>query len=401
MKKRLAAILLAATLMLSAAACNNSGSQQSSTTPSTASSEPAASTAESSTPASQAEASEQQTSTEPEKQTVELEYWTDGSSVAQSIKDYVAQVTDPNSDKFIPVEDRIVVSDLDGTLMGELYPAYFDYCMFVHRALYDDNYKASEEMKAFAHELEEAFKTRTLPKGSETTHAAFAAEAYKGMTLEELDQYTRDFMKSEAEGFNNLTRGQAAYKPMASLVKYLRANDFTVYVVSGTDRMLVRALADEMFDIPSNQVIGTDTTMVATHQGDTDGLSYMYQADDELVFGGEYYKKNLKMNKVAVIAQEIGKVPVLALGNSSGDVSMAQYVVNNKKYEGRAYMLLCDDTEREYGKPETAASLKKTCEERGFYTVSMKDDFATIYGENVTLAKPAAEEQSSELAPAA
>ncbi|MBQ8133759.1 MAG: hypothetical protein IJ192_05070 [Clostridia bacterium] len=102
---------------------------------------------------------------------MELEYWTEGSEVAQSIKDYVKQVTDPKSDKFIPVEDRIVVSDLDGTLMGELYPAYFDYCMFVHRALYDDSYEALEDMKAFARELEESIKTRTLPKGFETVHA--------------------------------------------------------------------------------------------------------------------------------------------------------------------------------------------------------------------------------------
>ena len=81
------------------------------------------------------------------------------------------------------------------------------------------------------------------------------------MTIEELEDYTREFKKSQAEGFNNLTRGEAAYKPMDSLVKCLRPNDFTVYVVSGTDRMLVRPLAKEMFDIPANNVIGTDTTM--------------------------------------------------------------------------------------------------------------------------------------------
>ncbi len=325
--------------------------------------------------------------------TAKLEYWTEGSETAKSIEDYVRTVTDPNSEKFIPVEERIVVSDLDGTLIGELFPAYFDYCMFVHRALYDENYNAPEDMKEFAHELEESFKTRTLPKGSETIHAKYAALAYKDMTIDELKEYTFKFMESDAEGFTNLKRGEAYYKPMKSLVDYLRANDFTVYICSGTDRTLVRALVEKMFDIPANNVIGTDTTMVASGQGDTDGLEYVYQPDDKVIFGGEFITKNLKMNKVAVIEQEIGIVPVLALGNSSGDLSMAQYTVQNDKYEGRAYILLCDDTEREYGKPDSAKSLKETCDKNGFYTVSMKNDFATIYGDNVTLDNSKAEEE--------
>ncbi len=64
---------------------------------------------------------------------------------------------------------------------------------------------------------------------------------------------------------------------------------------------------------------------------------------------------------------------------------MAQYALSNDKYETRAYMLLCDDTDRDYGNPEKAASFKEKCDKAGYITVSMKDDFATIFGEDVRL----------------
>ena len=404
MKKRIMAIAAALCLSLGVTGCGNSEQKPSAeaattstttaeTTTTTATTTVAAEiTTTTTTAASETAApSDEETIVSedeklPEKAAeAKLEYWTEDSPAAASIEKWVKEVTDPSSLKYIPPEDRIVVSDLDGTLIGELYPAYFDYCMFVHRALYDDTYEAPEDMKDFAHELEEAFKTRTLPKGSDVIHAKFAAEAYKGMTIDELKKYTRKFLRSKAEGFENLTRGEAYYKPMKSLIDYLRANDFTVYVCSGTDRTLVREIVAEMFDIPAYHVIGTDTTLKAEHQGDSDGLDYLLKPNDDIVFGGEFITKNLKMNKVNVIAQEIGVVPVLALGNSTGDLSMCQYTTMNQHYDGRAYLLLCDDTEREYGKPDVAASLKKTCEELGFETVSMRDDFATIYGDDVTL----------------
>ncbi len=314
----------------------------------------------------------------------ELSYWTEGSPAAESIKQYVEETTDESSDKFIPVEDRIAVFDMDGTIIGELYPSYFEYMMFIHRALYDENYEAPADMKKFAAALEEGIKTGKLPENNERLHAKYAGQSYAGMTIDELKAYTKEFMNSEAEGFENLTRGEAFYKPMVSLVSYLDAHDFQCYIVSGSDRTICRAIIDEKLPIPENRVIGMSYTMVATGQEDTDGLDYVYTKDDEVVLGGDLIIKTIKMNKVSEIALEIGKVPVLSFGNSSGDISMAQYTVNNKDYESKAYMVLADDTVREVGNVEKAESMKTTCEELGFETISMKDDFAEIYGDDVT-----------------
>ncbi|MBR5428262.1 MAG: hypothetical protein IK118_07930, partial [Clostridia bacterium] len=93
--------------------------------------------------------------------------------------------------------------------------------------------------------------------------------------------------------------------------------------------------------------------------------------------------KNLKMNKVKQIVQEIGRKPVLSFGNSSGDVSMHMYTISDNPYRSAAFMLIADDDVRDYGHPEKGDELRAKWEALGFHVISMRDDFKTIYGENV------------------
>ena len=317
-----------------------------------------------------------------------LTYWTPQSQVAKDFEAYVNDVCDPKSEKFIPKEDRIAVFDMDGTLVGETYPSYFEWVMFTHKVLRDPNYKAPADMKKFARMLEDKWqKGEKVPADAEKNHALYAYQSFKGQTVEEVQAYAREFMKTDAEGFNNLKRGDAYFRPMVSLVKFLQKNDFKVYIVSGTERSIIRVLLDGVIDIPSDRIIGSDGVLAASGQGNKDGLEYVYQPDDKIIFTGKMISKNVKMNKVPVIAREIGKVPVLSFGNSTGDLSMSQYITNNKKYESRAYILLGDDSQREHGSDAKVEKLKKYCEDHGFYTISMKNDFATVYGDDVTLQK--------------
>ncbi|MCR5473636.1 MAG: haloacid dehalogenase-like hydrolase [Lachnospiraceae bacterium] len=326
---------------------------------------------------------ESDVSSETKEEAVDLEYWSEDSKAAASIREYVNKVTDENSPSFIPVKDRLAVFDLDGTLMGELYPSYFEYMMFIHRALHDDTYTAPSVIADFAKELEKDIYAGEQADNPERQHAVYAGRIYWGMTPDELMEYTRAYMKTPADGFTNLTKGEAFYWPMASLVKYLEANDFTVYVVSGSDRTVVRALVEDTLGIPANRVIGMTYNFIAANQHLHDGLDYVYTKDDEVMLGGDLIIKTVKMNKVTAIATEIGMVPVLSFGNTSGDQSMAQYTVNNDKYETRAYMLLCDDLVREHGNMKKADAMQQMCDECGFEPISMRDDFATIYGEDV------------------
>ena len=316
-----------------------------------------------------------------------LSLWTDDAPLKKQLTEYISKITDKDSKDFIPVDRRIAVFDFDGTLFCETDPVYFDYRLFYYRVTEDPDYKD----KASAIEKETAAKIKTMmdtgesAKGLEVAHGKGVASAFAGMTVGEFNDYVKMFREKQAPSYNNMKNGEAYYKPMIQVVNYLKANDFTVYVVSGTDRFIVRgAIENSVLDVPPRQIIGSDETIVASHQGSEDGLTYQYKLEDQVITGGDFIIKNLKMNKVSVIQQEIGLQPVLSFGNSSGDNSMANFVIDDNPYPSAAYMLCCDDLERENGNMKKADAMRKSCEENGWTAISMKNDWTTIYGDNVT-----------------
>ena len=320
------------------------------------------------------------------KETDALSLWTENAPLKSELTAYMKTITDESSADFIPVENRIAVFDMDGTLCCETDPGYFDHKLLYHRVVEDADYKdkASDEEKETAEIIKTYFETGEYPSGLDVKHGTAVATAFKGMTTEEFDAYVKAYRDEPMESYSNMTNGQAFYKPMLEVIDYLQANDFKVYIVSGTDRLITRGLAEGIVNIPLSQMIGSDENLVASGQGDKDGLDYTFGKDDKVITGGEFLIKNLKMNKVSVIEQEIGVQPVLCFGNSSGDAAMANFTINNNKYKSAAYMLSCDDTERENGNVEKADKMRKTCEENGYTAISMKNDWKTIYGDSVT-----------------
>ena len=338
---------------------------------------------------------------------VTIPYWTEGSAVADSIIAYVKSVTDETSDSYVAPADRIAIFDFDGTLYGERYPTYFDTCLFIHRALHDETFTAPEDIREYAKAMEEALYNHLPEPDSDKSTAQCAAECFKGMTQEEYREYVKTFMASPAFGFEGMTYAEGFYKPMTEVVKYLAENDFTIFISSGSERAMVRELIKGSLDewIPSDRVIGSTFSLIASGQGTKAGRKYTITADDQILMEGNLVTKNQNTNKVFSIIDEIGKCPILVFGNSSGDLAMAQYVL---QHGGKGYMLLCDDTERDYGDLAVAAKFADSCEKMGLETVSMKNDFATIYGDNAVKVdqKLESEEQpeqqeEQELAPAA
>ncbi len=316
-----------------------------------------------------------------------LSLWNDDAAAKKALTEYVSAVTDETGADFIPVKNRIAVFDLDGTLFCETDPNYFDYCLLKYRVLDDPDYKdkATDFEKEVANKIKEQNETGASFQGLEVDHGMAVASAFAGLTVDEFNAYIQEFKKQPMPSYTGMTRGEGWYKPMLEVVDYLQANDFTVYVVSGTDRFIVRGIADNSpLNVPNGQIIGSDETLVAPDQGDTDGLSYVFDDNDSLVLGGEFVVKNLKMNKVTVIMQEIGEQPVLSFGNSTGDASMAEYVTSGNPYKSLAFMLCCDDTVRENGNEEKAQKMYDLCDEFDWVPVSMKNDWTTIYGDGVT-----------------
>lgn len=315
-----------------------------------------------------------------------LSLWTADAEAKKALVTYVESVTDENSPDFIPVEDRIAVFDMDGTILCETDPYYFDHCLLVYRVLEDPEYKnkASAFEKDVATRLQAKFDGDKNVEVSMIEHGQAVAMAFAGMTIDEFEDYVEAFKNQPAPGYNGMTRGEAFYKPMIQVIDYLQANDFKVYIVSGTDRLIVRGLIKDSVDIPRNQIIGSDEILVASNQGDVDGMDYTFTSQDKLVTGGEFIIKTLDMNKVTAIMTEIGIQPVLSFGNSTGDSAMANFTIMNNKYKSLAFMLCCDDLERENGNISKADKMRTLCTENNWIPVSMKNDWTTIYGDEVT-----------------
>ena len=309
------------------------------------------------------------------------DYWMDNSKAAESLNEYLRAVTDETSPDYIPRENRIAVFDLDGTLMCETYPFCFEYMVFTDYAL-NHSEEMPEDVLAVAQEIVDATGGEK-PSGMSTRQAAAAAIAYKGMTMAELAKVVEDFKSSDAWGFTGMTRGEAWYKPMVELFEKLQKNGFSVYVVTATERNIVRQVIAGTLDIPPSHVIGTEYGYTATNQGDVADADYTFQSKDQIVFDGNYYGENAKTSKVDAIVREIGQQPVLAFGNSSGDLAMEVYTITDNPFLSAAYMVLADDAKREYGSFDGTAAKKTSYEEMGIGVISMRDDFATIYGDNV------------------
>ena len=309
------------------------------------------------------------------------EYWTEGAEPAQALRDYVAAVTDEESEDFIPEEDRIAVFDMDGTLTCETFYTYYDTMMFIEFCLKDHPERVSDELKAVAASIQPGYT-------ADESLARNFAKAYAGMTIKELFDYATEFGQKKTSSFNNMKYGECCYLPMVEVVKYLHDNGFTIWVISGTERTTSRAI---MANSPLHEyvdpghVIGTDFEVkIKGYEDVPSNMDFKYVDGDQLVFTGGFIQKDLNANKVIYIEREIGKRPVLAFGNSGSDTSMMNYTISGEnKYKSLAFMVVADDAVREWGKQDWN---EKSEEYRsmGYIPVSMKNDFATIYKKGIT-----------------
>ena len=317
------------------------------------------------------------------KKAKDFKFWAKNSVAKQKLVEYVTDVTNKKSKNYIPIADRIAVFDVDGTIACETAPFCFDFMMFVYRALDDPNYIASAQDKANGELVKAAIYNKNMTNDVRRKHCESNASVFSGMTAEEFADYTKNYLKMPVEGFNNLKVGEAFYLPMIEVISYLKANDFKIYLVSGADRDYMRTSAEIL---PVDGMIGTDYKYIATNQGEIDGMDYTLKPEDKVV-RGNFVSKDINMNKVSNMAREIGKKPVLAFGNSSGDSSMINFSMRDNKYRTAAFFVICDDLEREFGNMNKANKCIKLADDSGWIKISMRDDFKTIYGDNVTISK--------------
>lgn len=318
-----------------------------------------------------------------EGQAFSFRYWNESEALTTLIT-YVTTVTDEKSEDYIPEQDRIAVFDMDGTLVCETYYTYYDTMMFIEYCLVDHPERVSEELREVAASIKPGYVA------GEALARNFA-QAFAGLTVQEFSDYVVAFGKKYTQSFNNMRYIDNFYLPMVEVVRYLYENGFTIYVISGTERTTTRAIVSNspIKDyVTPDHVIGTDFEVkVKGHEEESSNMNFKYANGDELVLTGGFIQKNLNANKTIYIEREIGQRPVLAFGNSGSDTSMMNYAIDERNpYKAQAYMVVADDTEREWG-PQDWATKSAEYIEKGYTPISMKNDFAKIYPDGVTKAE--------------
>ena len=318
----------------------------------------------------------------------DFRYWNQDSPALKELKAFVATVTDPNCKGYVPPQDRVATFDVDGTLMCETAPYYFNWMLFFHRYLHDDSFTPEEEDKEKAAEMEEyVLANRASKKDWGLLQQELQAKGFRGMTDVEFSKYVSDFINSEnVVGLSNLKWGTALYWPMIEVVSYLVANDFVVFLCSGVDRDVCRVIAEGIYEIPKYHMIASDVNYVLEYQGEWTEMinseNYDYLPGED-VWRGDFMQLSTAVNKIIKMRRELGQKPILSWGNSGGDYPMFHYTNNDNIYPHISFCLLCDDTVRELGNPEKAAKCKADCDKNGWIPVSMRDEWWTIYGPQV------------------
>jgi phosphoserine phosphatase len=276
----------------------------------------------------------------------------------------------------VAVEERVAVFDNDGTLWCEKpMPIQAD---FILRRLYEmaqanPALRDRQPWKA-AYERDYAWLGKVLAEhyaGDDTNLPALTGgilAAFEGISVEDFEAKSNAFLRSAQHP--TLGRGylQCAYAPMVELLGYLKANGFSNYIASGGGRDFMRPISDDLYGIPRDRVIGSATTFKYTS---TDrGGTITHQAEADYLDDGP--------EKPIRIWSRTGRRPMLAAGNSNGDIPMLEFTAHKDKPVLRL-LVLHDDAEREFDYTSGAEQALATANKRGFTIISMKHDWATIF----------------------
>lgn len=299
-----------------------------------------------------------------------LPSWNSGRAKS-ALLDFVNRVTDQSGTDFVPPPERVATFDNDGTLWCE-FPLQVQVFFLVDRvkALRQADPSIAERQPFKALLEHDAATLHSL--GKQGLMELFAA-THAGMSEDEFGEIAHDFLATAKHPKLGTLFSENVYRPQVELLKFLRANDFRTFIVTGGGIEFVRAISEQRYGVMREHVVGSN-----------DKLQF------EVVEGKTQVKKLGELNsfddreaKPANIALHIGRRPILAFGNSDGDLAMLRYTLGG---EGPRLALLLhhDDAEREFAYDREfhlsplAEALDKA-DEYGIVLTSMKKDWAEVF----------------------
>jgi phosphoserine phosphatase len=293
-----------------------------------------------------------------------------------AIQEFVEGVTTQGSPGFVPAEERVATFDNDGTLWCEKpMPIQLDFILrrLAAMADQDPSLRARQPWKA-AHTRDYGWLGEVITRhyqGDDRELPVLAAgilEAFAGIAVEEFEAQADTFLRSARHP--TLGRGYlaCAYVPMVELLGYLEANGFASYIASGGGRDFMRPISQDVYGVPRERVIGSATAL-AWEPGQDGGRIVRKPELDVLDDGPE---------KPVRIWSRVGRRPLLAAGNSNGDLPMLQFAGRPARPSLRL-LVLHDDPEREFDYTAGAEQALQEARANGWTVVSVRDDWATVF----------------------
>ena len=301
--------------------------------------------------------------------------WRAGAS-KQAILEFVQRVTTEGSPDFVPPAERVAVFDNDGTLWCEQpMPIQLDFILrrLVAMAEQDPELRTRQPWQA-AYTSDYGWLRQGLIKhyqGDDRDLPALAAgvlQAFAGITVEEFEAQADAFLRTTQHP--TLDRGYlaCAYTPMVQLLGYLEANEFRNYIASGGGRDFMRPISQEVYGIPRQRVIGSSTSLA--WEPDQGGGRVVRRPEADVVDDGP--------EKPVRIWSRVGRRPILAAGNSNGDIPMLAFAAQPGR-PGLRLLVLHDDPEREFDYTAGAEQALQLARGNGWTVVSINRDWATVF----------------------
>jgi phosphoglycolate phosphatase-like HAD superfamily hydrolase len=302
-----------------------------------------------------------------------LPSWNDG-PVKQSILEFVAKVTQQGGPDFVPPPERIATFDNDGTLWCE-QPVYIQAIFAFDRikalAELHPEWKDTEPYKSVL-----AGDMQGLSAAGQKGLLEILAATHSGMTVGEFHRIVRDWMRTARHPRFHRPYDQCIYQPMHELLRYLRANGFKTFIVSGGGVDFMRPWVEPAYGIPPEQVVGSSGVVKFESK---DGMPVLMK-EPKVEFIDDGPGKPVGINRF------IGRQPIAAFGNSDGDYEMLRWTTAGS---GPRFGLIVHhtDAKREYAYdyPSPVGQLKRAlaeAPERGWTVVDMKSDWNTIFPGN-------------------
>jgi hypothetical protein len=299
-----------------------------------------------------------------------LPSWNDGDAKARIIG-FVDSVTDPASADYVTPSDRIAVFDNDGTLWAEK-PVYFQFIFALDRlrdlAAADPSILTSDTLKAAAEGDLDA-----VLAGGEAALLEIVTVSHSGLSVDAFIEEVSGWLDTARHPLTGRAYDRMTYQPMLELMRYLRDEDFATYIVSGGGIHFMRAFADEIYGIPTGNVIGSAGK---TSYAVIDGAPTILK-DPGIAFVDD------KEGKPLGIDTHIGKRPIFVAGNSDGDFQMLEWATTG---EGPRFGMILHhtDAEREwaYDRNSHVGQLARGLDEgpeRGWLIVDMAEDWSRVW----------------------